>query len=242
MKKFCIALCLVLSCIICACDDDGGGNEGGGSSTPSILMVFYSDENGPLELALEDLGYVYDTHDSASAIDWDTIDFSPYDIVIFAFNGGLFQDTDLQAVADSVVNAGKKAIFFGGSHDLGFATGVNTHLVGCDTVDFTWDLTASPHFTVVNSTHPLADGLPTTQDIVTENARRYQMIPIDTSIETIARNGEGIPTYFLKRYDGGGKLIWFTYASGGSFWVNIPDFHISDYLLLKRVLKNSIEY
>ncbi|MEJ5311878.1 MAG: carboxypeptidase regulatory-like domain-containing protein [Anaerolineae bacterium] len=199
----------------------------------SILVLRTTELNGSVQRALDELGYTYDTIYAES--DWTGIDFTPYDVVIIGMDGGHVNITSTQKIRTDVIDQGKRAIFIGGTAWGDFVDGVNQYLVANDTATYHWVETASPHFTLTNAAHPLAQGLPASRDFVNSSARWYQLRATDPDIAIIARNGDGHPSYFYKTFAGGGDLVWFIHSAFSTYW-NAP----ADFTLLRRVLANAL--
>ncbi len=201
--------------------------------SPSILHLRTTDTAASVQRALNELGYTYDNIYAYS--DWTGIDFTPYDVVIIGMTGGLMDIADIQKIRAEVIDRGKRVIFVGGSYYASFVNGVNQYLVANDTANYSWEYSASPHFTLVDPAHPLAQGLPTTRDLVDINATRYQLRVTDPAIEAVAQNGDGHTSYFYKTYPGGGELVWFIHSARGSYWTDPSDFQ-----LLQRIIGNAM--
>ncbi|MGC9395186.1 MAG: carboxypeptidase regulatory-like domain-containing protein [Anaerolineae bacterium] len=214
---------------ILSCDAPGCADP----SALSILLLRTTNLGGSVQRALDELGYVYDTIYANS--DWAGIDFAPYDVVVVGMDGGIVTVTSTQKIRTDVIDQGKRVIFFGGSAWPDFVDGVNQYLVTNNTAAYTWTLTTSPHFTLIDPAHSLAQGLPASQDFVNGNARYYQLRVTDPAIEVVAQNGDGYPSYFHKSYSGGGDLVWFIHTAYSSYWSN-P----ADYGLLKQIVANTL--
>ncbi|MBN2005647.1 MAG: hypothetical protein JXA21_19975 [Anaerolineae bacterium] len=199
---------------------------------PSILHLRTVNTSASVQRALDKLGYGYDTR---FATDWSNIDFTPYDVVIVGMDEGAVNAASIQKLRTDVIDRGKRVIFLGGAAQGPFVEGVNQYLVANVTNNYAWTLTASPHFVLSPSAHPLARGLPSSRNFVTNDARYYQLRVTDPAIETIARNGDNQPAYFRKTYPGGGTLIWFIQSPKSSYWTNPGDFQI-----LKRIIANAM--
>jgi len=194
--------------------------------------------------ALNELGYAYDY---VNATDWVGIDFAPYEVVIVGMDGGQIEAPSLLKIRTDVIDVGKRAIFLGGTCYQPFAIGVNQYLVLNDVNNYCWTVSSTPHFTVINPTDPLAQGLPSPHDFANSSAAYYQTRATDLDILTIALNGDGYADLFYKNNawpvvegsqpEAGGDLIWLINSPYYSYWAD-PN----DYALLKQVLANSMEY
>lgn len=213
-----------LSCSAPACLDP---------TAPSILLLRTAPLGSSLQQALDEMGYPYTA--MYSLTDWSGIDFSRYDIIIVGMDGGEPSDASIQKVRAEVIDQGKRLIFFGGTASAAFVTSVNQYLVENNTSAFNWILTASPHFTLLDATSPLAQGLPATYDFITSGARYYQLRATDPALQVIAQNGDGFPSYFSKQYAGGGELIWFVHSPDNAYWAQD-----SDFALFQRIVANSL--
>ncbi|MFN2108055.1 MAG: Kelch repeat-containing protein, partial [Anaerolineae bacterium] len=214
----------VLSCDAPGCADP---------SALSILLLRTTDLGGSVQRALDELGYAYDTIYANS--DWTGVDFAPYDVVVIGMDGGSVTVTSTQKIRTDVIDQGKRAVFFGGSAWPDFVDGVNQYMVTNNTAAYTWTLTTSPHFTLIDPAHSLAQGLPASQDFVNNWARYYQLRATDPNIEIIAQNGDGYPSYFHKTYPSGGNLVWFIHSVASSYWSDPADFS-----LLKQIVANTL--
>jgi hypothetical protein len=192
---------------------------------------------------LTELGYAYDFIFSE---DWTSIDFSPYDVVIIGMDGGFILDASVQAVREGVIDQGKRLIFVGGTCVQEFANGVDAYLVSNLTGNFCWNISAPPHWTLVDSGHGLATGLPDSYNFIDQSAAFYQIRVDDPDIEPVAMNGDGFVNYFLKNsafpsaensLSATGDFIWFANSAFSFYWVNQPDFD-----LFKQLLGNSVAY
>lgn len=211
---------------------------------PSILHIYTVATGGSIQRALDELGYTYSLY---GGIDWTGIDFTPYDIVLIGVDGGAVEEASLAKIRSDVIDAGKRAIFFGGTCYQPFALGVDEYLVPNDTNNYCWALPASPHWTVVNSNHPLATGLPATYNFVNPSASYYQLRATDPTLEVVAENGDGHAAFFYKGHTfplpggtgslSGGDLIWFINSPFQNYWQNEADF-----ALLKQVVQNALTY
>jgi hypothetical protein len=207
----------------------------------SILHLYTADTTESIQRALNELGYAYD---SMFAEDWTGIDFSPYDVVIIGMDGGFVTGPSLQKVRTDVIDQGKRLILMGGTCVQEFATGVNTYLVLNDTNNFCWSISNTPHWTLVDSGHPLAEDLPDSYNFIEIAAAFYQIRVNDPDIEPVAVNGDGFYNFFLKNSDfpsfagkaaATGDFIWFTNSPFSSYWLNQADFD-----LFKQALANSV--
>lgn len=204
-------------------------------SAQSILVLRTNDVSGSVLRALDELGYAYDTIYAYS--DWTEIDFAPYDTVIIGMDGGTVSITSTQKIRTDVIDLGKRVIFIGGTASVNFVNGVNQYLVANDTANYNWALTTSPHFTLTNAAHPLAQGLPASRNFVNSSLRYYQLRVTDPDIEAIAQNGNGYTSYFYKTYPGGGDLVWFIHTAYGGYWSDRADLSLLEQMLANALLR-----
>jgi PKD repeat protein len=196
-----------------------------------ILLISTTDVSQSVERALNELGYAYDYFAGSP---WTGIDFTPYNTVLVAMDGGLAEDADIAKLRTDVIDEGKKLIFLGGTCYQPFAVAMNTYLVQNDTNNYCWEITGSPNWTLVDSTHPLADGLPDSHNYANSSAGYYSIRVTDPDAEQVAVNGENWPAFFRKATDG--DFIWFIDSVYSSYWADANDF-----ALLKQLISNSIE-
>jgi uncharacterized repeat protein (TIGR01451 family) len=210
----------------------------------SILLLDTTDTTQSVQRALNELGYSYD-HISSS--DWTGIDFSPYDVVLIGMDGGTVEAASLQALRTNVIDQGKRLIFLGGTCYQPFAQGVNQYLVQNDTNNYCWGVSGQPNWTVVNPSHPLAQGLPPTYNFANSSAAYYSLRATDTNMDVIAVNGDGFDQFFYKNtsfpvLQGGrpqatGDLMWFIDSVYTTYWADQNDFN-----LLKGIIGNALTY
>ncbi|MBE0638106.1 MAG: hypothetical protein IH598_06290, partial [Bacteroidales bacterium] len=211
----------------------------------SILLVATTQVGGSVQQALSELGYTYDY--TYSENDWTGINFSPYDVVIIAMDGGLVGAPSLLKIRTDVIDAGKRVIFIGGTCYQPFAAGVNQYLVQNNVNNYCWSISAQLQFTVTQPAHDLAQGLASPWNFVNNSAGYYALRATDPDIDVVAQNGDNWPILFYKgdnwpnvkgnNAKGGGDLIWFTNTANEGYWSN-P----SDFALLKQMISNSILY
>ena len=181
--------------------------------------------------ALNELNRKFDYFDTS---DFSAIDFSPYDAVIVAMDGGSIAEPSIQNVAD-YANAGGNLIMLGGSALLTFVSAVDTHLLDIDTAYYGWKtVTTTPHLDVVNSNHPLTDGLPDTRNFVNSGATYYMIRSQDALARVMARNGDNQAALIQKPL-GSGNLNWFVNSPSSNFWGDA-----GDYVILKTIIRNML--
>lgn len=241
MKKIILLFLLSIALLTPSCKNDSSDK-----GKPSILVIYsYMAIENSICLALDELNYTYTIADTAT-VDWTTVDFSPYDIVILGLDGVLDSDGNgngiisTESVANlrtSIIDKGKRLILLGGCVSSPYITGIYNNLFKVSTTSYSWALCASNDLLLLNPDHPLGDGLPDTWNFFDANTATYMYRVTDTAITTIAGNGDGLPVYFHKSYDTGGDLICFIYTPAEMYWYNLLD-----YAILKTVIKNSINY
>lgn len=191
----------------------------------TILLFETIDTTNTIQLVLNNLGMPFDLISSG---DWSTIDFSPYEIVIFGMDGGSAGETEMQTVRTEIIDAGKRACFVGGGASVGFVTGLNNSIIGIDVVDYSWAMSASPHFTLTSPDHFLAEGLPAQTDFVNGGPTYYMARMTDADMAVIATNGDGWPSFVSKRNNfpggGSGDFRWFTSVPASGYWSDSTDF------------------
>jgi hypothetical protein len=201
----------------------------------SVLLLETTDT--ALDIALGTLGQPFDNIVSDV---WTGIDFSPYDIVFIGMDGGDVDEADVAAVRSGVINAGKRLCWFGGTSLPGFINGVELSLLDVDTVNFSWTISSTPHFTVVNPAHPLAASLPASMNFATQEAAFYMLRPTDAAITVAGENGDGFDSLFFKGsgFPGGGtgELVWFTNSPFAGYWT-VP----GDMAFLTQVVDNCLQ-
>ncbi|MEN8165326.1 MAG: hypothetical protein ABFS37_14440 [Acidobacteriota bacterium] len=202
----------------------------------TVLVLETISTGGSIQLALTNLAVPYDL---INAIDWTGIDFSPYDTVIVGMDGGMMTEASVQAIRTGVIDAGKRACFVGGSAWADFANGVNNNIIGIDVGNFSWAISAAPHFTVTDPTHPLAQGLTSPMTFVNSSAAYYMARMTDADMEVVAVNGDGYPCLVFKgaNFPGGGsgEFLWFTNSAEEGYWGDAGDL-----AFLQQVIANFV--
>jgi subtilisin family serine protease len=197
----------------------------------SILVLTTTDVSQSVGKALTELGYAYD---QINVPPFTGIDFTPYDVVFLTMDGGLAEVSDIQLLRTNVIDEGKKLIFLGGTCYQPFAQGVNDYLVQNDVNNYCWQITNPPQWTIIDDTHPLADGLPDQYNYNNSSAGYYSIRVTDPEAEVVAVNGESWPAFFRKATDG--DFIWYIDSVYSSYWADA-----SDFAFLKQLISNSIE-
>ncbi len=185
----------------------------------SVLVLETATTANTIQAALTNLGIPFDLMNTT---DWTGIDFGPYDIVIVGMDGGSMSDASVAAIRTGVIDAGKRACFFGGTGAAEFHTGVNNHIMAIDIVNFNWTISASPQFTLIDPAHPLAQGLPSPVDFGQSDAGFYTARLTDADMEVVAVNGDGHPCLIFKgtNFPGGGsgEFVWFINSPRDDHW------------------------
>jgi hypothetical protein len=154
------------------------------------------------------------------------IDYSSYETVVVAMDGGDQDLDDLTALRTGVIDAGKRLVFVGGSADLDFASAVDSQLLSISQGDIDWDIVAgSPDLTVLLPAHGLAAGVPATYDFVNPDASFYMAIPDAADHTAVAKNGDNV-TNLLHRDFGAGSFVWFTNSPQDIYWLNGTDLDV----------------
>jgi len=200
-----------------------------------VIETGYDVENSVCNV-LDELGYTYDFYD------WDiwdvppSINYSQYDVVIQASDGGMVLGTNMDELA-SFVAGGGKLIYLGGSSLSNVVSDIDTYLLDVDTTNYYWTtVTGTPHLQVVNPTHPLAAGLPASYNFSDVSATYYMLRITDATATVIAENGDGYPALVTENI-GSGVLIWFINSPAEDYWT-----WASDYSILKTIIRNALEY
>jgi len=201
----------------------------------SVLLLETTDT--ALDIALGSLGQPFDNIVSDV---WTGIDFSPYNIVFIGMDGGGIDEADVAAVRSNAIDAGVRVCWFGGTALPEFAAGVEASLVDIDTGNFSWTVSSTPHFTLVNPAHPMAASLPGSMTFADPNAAFYMLRPTDAAIQVVGENGDGFDSLFFKGsgFPGGGtgQLVWLTNSPFVSYWT-VP----SDMAFLTQVVDNCLQ-
>ena len=208
----------------------------------SILHITTTDTSLSIQRALNELGYSYDLF---TGDNWTGIDFSPYDVVIIGMDGGATEAPSLAKLRTDVIDQGKRLIFMGGTCWQGFANGVNQYLVLNDTANYCWQVTNPPQWTVVDPSHPLADGLPLTYNYANFYRRLLPLRTTDPDLEVVSVNGEGYSDFFYKSSNfpaatpeaATGDLVWFINSAYSYYWDQQADFDV-----LKQIIFNSVDF
>ncbi len=202
----------------------------------TVLVLETTDTAGSVQAALTNLAVPFDLINST---DWTGIDFSPYDIVIVGMDGGTMTEASVQAIRTGVIDAGKRACFVGGSSWADFANGMNNNIIGLDTGNFGWAISAAPHVTVTDPGHPLAQGLTSPMTFANNSAAYYMVRLTDADMEVVAVNGDGFPNLVFKGINfpggGSGEFLWFTSSAFGGYWGDAGDL-----AFLQQVIDNFI--
>lgn len=198
----------------------------------TVLLMETIDTTNTIQLVLNNLGIPFDL---VSSGDWTAIDYSPYEIVIVGMDGGSAGETEIQTVRTEVIDAGKRLCFVGGGASVGFVTGLNNSIIGIDVVNYSWAMSASPHFTLTNPGHFLAEGLPAQTDFVNGGATYYMARMNDADMAVIATNGDGWPSFVSKRNNfpggGSGDFRWFTSVPASAYWSDSTDFSFFEQMI-----------
>jgi hypothetical protein len=201
----------------------------------TVLLLETTDT--ALDAALGSLGQPFDNIVSDT---WTGIDFTPYDIVFIAMDGGLIDQADVTAVRTGVIDAGKRLCWFGGTSLVEFANAIEATLVDIDLGNFSWSISSAPHFTVVNAAHPMAASLPGTMTFATPEAAYFMLRPTDAALTVAGENGDGFDSLFFKGsgFPGGGtgELVWFTNSPFAAYWT-VP----GDMAFLTQVVDNCLQ-
>jgi hypothetical protein len=188
------------------------------------ILVLEAGIGGAVDEILTSLGQ---PHDLIVSEVWTGINFGSYDIVFIAMDGGSIEEVDVAAVRTGAIDAGVRVCWFGGTCYDPFANGVEQELVDIDTVNFCWQIAASPQFTLVDPGHPLALGLPGTMNFANSEAGYYMLRPTDDSLQVVGQNGDGFDSLFFKGngFPGGGtgQLVWLTNSPFDDYWTNPAD-------------------
>ena len=161
-------------------------------------------------------------------------------------DGGLVSDASLAKIRSDVVDQGKRVIFVGGTCWQPFASAVNQHLVLNNVNDYCWKVSDTPHWTLTDPDHGLADGLPDTYNFANSSAAHYALRATDPDIEVVGVNGDFYHNLFYKNVafptaggnpTQGGDLIWLINSAYENYWTIQADFD-----LLKQVIENALTY
>ena len=206
---------------------------GGGARDPGDILVL--DTTGiatSVAQALTELGYTFtELNDQV----WTDNDFSSYETVIAAMDGGAQDADDVAALRTGVIDAGQRLIFLGGDNDTSFQDGVDANLIGIQE-NTAWLLgTGDPDMVLLGGgTHGLAGGLPGGYDFVNPSAAFYMARPDAADHTAAAENGHGFHS-LLHRDFGAGSFVWFTNSPNEEYWLNA-----TDYAILKTIVGNSL--
>lgn len=200
----------------------------------TVLLLETTDT--ALDAALGSVGQPFDNIVSDT---WTGIDFSPYDIVFIGMDGGDVDEADVAALRSGAIDAGVRVCWFGGTSLPGFANGVEISLLDIDP-NFSWTISSTPHFTVVNAAHPMAASLPGSMTFASPEAAFYMLRPTDAAIQVAGENGDGFDSLFFKGsgFPGGGtgELVWLTNSPFASYWA-VP----GDMAFLTQVVDNCLQ-
>jgi len=201
-----------------------------------ILVLTSTDVSQSIEKSLAELGLPYDLLYKYGG-DIGGTDFGPYLFVILGMDGGTFTSSDMQYLRTNVIDEGKRLIFMGGTCWQDFAFGVNDYLVQNNTANYCWQISATPHWTLTDPSHGLAEGLPDTLNFVNSSAAYYQIRVTDPAAEVVGMNGDGWPMYFYKADYGAGDFVWMIDSAYYYYWTNADDF-----AFFKQTLANALTY
>ncbi len=194
-----------------------------------LLVLTTTSLNNSVLKALQDLGRGYDL---VSTANFTGIDFTPYQTVVVALDGGNVNAASCQALANAAA-AGRLLFMLGGTNSAQFYNGVQTYLLS-HTGQTGWATSAPPHLAVVNSADPLANGLPPTTTFSNNNASYYMLRINDPAAAVAVNNGDNHPALVYKPI-GAGSLIYFINSPHQGYWGNS-----SDYAILKQVVENAL--
>ncbi|MCH7496375.1 MAG: M6 family metalloprotease domain-containing protein [Candidatus Marinimicrobia bacterium] len=195
----------------------------------TVLVLSTVSISASVLLALTNLGVTYD-HIATTV--FTGIDFSPYQTVIVALDGGLVETASVQALADAA-GAGRKLIIVGGTNYGPYYIGMESYLLS-HTNQQGWVISAPPHLTVTDTGHPLVAGVPASYNFVNSSAANYMLRVSDPVAAVAAVNGDGHPI-LLDKPIGTGHLVAFLNSALDSYWLNAADFAV-----LETVLDNAL--
>lgn len=181
--------------------------------------------------ALNELDRKFDFFDTA---DFSDIDFSSYDAVVVAMDGGTIEEPSVQNLANYTTGGGN-LVMLGGTGLIPFANAVDAHLLEIDETLWGWSsVSVSPHLAVRNTNHPLTDGLPDSYDFTASGATYYMIRSEDAVARVMAENGDGFATLIQKPL-GSGHLNWFINSPNANYWTDAADYNI-----LKTIIRNML--
>ena len=201
------------------------------SSQAKIALVATADVSNSVHKALDEMGRPFDYFDTK---DFSAVNFSQYNAVIVAMDGGNVEEPSIVNIAN-YANAGGNLIMLGGTALPSFANAVNTYLLDIDETDYEWESSVTPHLIVTNPNHPLSKGLPDTYNYVNKLASQYMIRSQDAAAQVVAQNGDGFAALFQKRL-GSGRLNWFINSPWDVHWADANDYNI-----LKTILMGALE-
>src|SRR5262249_38901615 len=150
-------------------------------------------------------------------------DFTPYQTIIVAMNGGLISEASCQALANAA-SGGRLLLMVGGSNWQPYYDGLQSYLLQ-HTGELGWTTSLAPHLSVVNPSDPLAALLPPSYSYVEVGASYYMLRIADPAAAVAAENGDHHPVLVHKSI-GAGTLVYFTSPPSDYYWANAPDFAI----------------
>jgi DNA-binding beta-propeller fold protein YncE len=201
------------------------------SDGPRVLVLSTGAVSLSIERALDLLGVPF----AGLATETFTgIDFSPYETVIAAMNGGFISSESVQALANAAAG-GRRLVLFGGSNYGPYYDGVRNYLLG-HTGQTGWVISRTPHQTVIEPGDPLAAGLPATTIFNNVTAAYYMLRISDPAATVVALNGDNHPALVHKPI-GDGHLVYVVNATVNEFWTDPADFAI-----LEQVVDNAFQF
>lgn len=202
-----------------------------GQNRESVLLIETSTTF--LDQALIDLSVAYDYF---AGDDFSGLDLSGYTHVFLGMDGGIVGEPSILNAANFVSNGGFLH-FYGGTCWEPFAIAVDAHLVGNDTADYCWAMVGgTPHSTVTDVGHYLANLLPGTYNFADIAATYYATRTTDGGLAVAAVNGDGYNHLFSKSI-GAGNFDWCINSAYETYYVNPNDYSwglqvVSNMLLL----------
>ena len=197
----------------------------------AVISVLAPLEGSVLRI-LDELGYMYDYYYCTDLADFPD-DYDRYNIIIQVMDGGY--DHQIPELARFVEDGGR-AILLGGSNYQPFAQDVNDYLMSVNTTYHSWtQVSSTPHITIVDPNHSLAEDLPITNDFSDIMATSYMLRITDPESHVVAVNGDGYKAVVTNKL-GYGRFTYF--INPGDDWVwTYPE----DYAYLKTFLRNALK-
>ncbi len=167
---------------------------------------------------------------------WATVDFTSYNTVVIAMNGGVPTINDFQAIFDFAREGG--SLWYIGGTGLQIQPQAFNDLNFCqaDPNQYMWRVSTRPNFNITDETHGLALDIPDGYNFINNEAGYYCLRFNDPEMEVASENGDGWPNLLSKQVDGG-LFLAFTSVASDFYWSNQ-----SDFVVLRQIIDDMVNF